>query len=99
MKKLKRMAGLFLMTVLFLCQGMVSSAATQETLDAEQSYSDAYAPKEYYHFDFTEKPEPEEKASSKDVANSGFLIGLGTTAAGGIIAAVIIIKKQSGDGE
>ena len=99
MRKVKRMAGLFLIAALLFCPVIVSSAATQATWNEMQGYSDADTHKEYYHFDFTEKPEPEEKAPSKDVANSGFLIGLGTTAAGGIIAVVIIIKKQSGDGE
>lgn len=121
MRKGKRMAGLFLMAALLFCQVIVASASTQGAWNAEYGYSDAYACREYYHFDFTEEPEaenepksesvpkpegvpksedvlkPEGVQKSENVPNPGFWIGLGTTAVGGLIAAVIITKKKSED--
>lgn len=121
MGKGKRMAGLLLITALLFCQVIVASASTQGAWNAEYGYSDAYACREYYHFDFTEeaeaenepksesvlKPEgvpksegvlkPEGVQKSENVPNPGFWIGLGTTAVGGLIAAVIITKKKSED--
>lgn len=109
MRKVKRMVGLFLMATLLFCQVIVASASTQGAWNAEYGYSDAYACREYYHFDFTEEPEaendsksegvpkPEGVQKSENVSNPGFWIGLGTTAVGGLIATVIITKKKSED--
>ncbi len=111
MGKGKRMAGLFLMAALLFCQVIVSSASTKGAWKDEYGYSDLYGCREYYHFDFTEKqeaenepksesvPNPEGVPKSEDVPNPGFWIGLGTTAVGGMIAAVIIMKKKSEDEE
>lgn len=99
MRKVKRMAGLFLIAALLFCPVIVSSAATQATWNEMQGYSDADVHKEYYHFDFTEKQEQENEPKPEDVTNLGFWIGLGTTTAGGLIAAVIITRKKSEDEE
>lgn len=111
MGKGKRMAGLFLMAALLFCQVIVSSASTKGAWKEEFGNPDAYGCREYYHFDFTEKqeaenepkpegaPKSESVPKSEDVPNPGFWIGLGTTAVGGMIAAVIIAKKKSEDGE
>lgn len=103
MGKGKRMAGLFLMATLLFCQVIVASASTKGAWQEGFGNPDAYAYREYYHFDFTEKqeaenePKSESVPKSEDVPNPGFWIGLDTTAVGGMIAAVIIAKKKSED--